>query len=753
MPSIIVKENIEIQNTSKLVTIITYVPSIIVKENIEIQNTSKTIGIDVHAPSITTKENVLILPIPELIDTVNYVPSIEITSNIYIQNTSKTINVIGYPPSIIVTNNIDILSPTNVIYIDKYIPDVSTTQNIDIPIITNIIDIVSYIPAIELINDVNITTSIKIISIVGYTPTMVENVNCLIDTNMHIIDVNTHTPFVISKQNVMSNILSKIVDIESYNADINTSTNIYPNTDIFNIETHVPLIECVRNINIPVNVRNIDIERYQPSLIDRYDINISASSYIIDISGGNVSITTTSKININVSRYDIGIVSHPITIVIHESSITPLDNVYAVAASRSSTTYGNVASTLRETIIAKFPYNFFKYTNISTELAFRNMRRQFGSNTDIEISKRKKPYLVINPSFNLPGSDMFLYETPLTKNFQNIEYGISTGALFPIINDLENRVKFMYKLNRDKIDFEVTLTLSTVHQQIDVYKAMMNIFTWDNPIYTNVSLESVLPKSFVTFFGKLIGVDMDDNDTNNIPILLQKLNSNSQYPITYKMRNASSQDEFYMYYNHKVLTTYSDLSLDKGTRKNMADDNFNITFNVSMEFNLPGLFVIMGAEPRYELDVAFNVTDYGSNYTEFIPIYTFNNLYNDYMSRIDGFRLYTSSIFTTNKDAVGIDTLDITPIFEQNYIDIIKEYLTLGNPLIPLIRLLIIKDRVELKEDRDWSIDWSSMIISITNLDPVSTYRLLVYTNGIKFNERLIEISDNVRNDKSKNIL
>jgi hypothetical protein len=310
----------------------------------------------------------------------------------------------------------------------------------------------------------------------------------------------------------------------------------------------------------------------------------------------------------------------------------------------------------------------------------------------------------------------------------------------------------MYKLNRDRIEFEVTITLSTVHQQIDVYKAMLNVFTWDNPIYTNTSLEAVLPKSFITYFGQLIDIDITDTEVNNIPELLQSINSNSQYPITYKMRNASSLDEFYMYYKHNILTTFSDLSLDQGMKKNMADDTFNITFKVSMEFNLPGLFLIIGDTPRYELDVSLKVDDYYSNASEFIPIYTFNNLYSDYMSRIDGYRLYTSSIFTTNKDASDVDTLDITPIFEQNYIDIINEYLLNSNPIETLIRLIILKDKTELVEDTDWAIDWATLIVTINTVDSTSTYRLLVYIDGIKFNDRLAEIADTDRNDKNKNM-
>lgn len=723
--------------------------------SIDIPTTEVIIPIVAYTPVITATKSAVIQSPTNIINIDTYTPTINSSTNINAGTTSDIVNINNYNPLVSSTMNQNIDTNSDIIDIVDYTPIITVAENMNISNIIEILDIQSYIPTIETSNNVSILSPTAIININDYNPVITATDNNFYP-NTQIINVEGYSPFIINKQNVMENILSAIVNMENYIPDVNTSTNstINPNIEIVDVITHVPTITCIQNIYISLDINTIDMDTYSPVIKNACCIGIAVASAIMDISGGSATVSVTTNININVKGHIIRIKPYSsLGIIAFDPKPNPIDNVYSIAASRSSATYGNVASALRETIIAKFPYDFFKYINISTELAFRNMKRQFGSNTNIEIAKRKKPYLVINPSFNLPGSDMFLYETPLTKNFQNIEYGISTGALFPIINDLENKVKFMYKLNRDKIDFEVTITVSTVHQQIDIYKAILNVFTWDNPIYTNVSLEAVLPKSFITFFGKLIGIDITDTESNNIPILLQKLNSNSQYPITYKMRNASSLDEFYMYYNHKVLTTYSDLSLDRGNRKNMADDNFNITFNVSMEFNLPGLFVIMGAEPRYELDVAFNVEDYGSNYTEFIPIYTFNNLYNDYMSRVDGYRLYTSSIFTTNKDALGADTLDISPIFEQNYIDIINEYLSLANPVETIVRLLIIKDRTELREEKDWTIDWSTLIVSITNLDSTSTYRLLVYVDGIRINERLAEIEDTERFDKTKNIL
>lgn len=64
-----------------------------------------------------------------------------------------------------------------------------------------------------------------------------------------------------------------------------------------------------------------------------------------------------------------------------------MEGIFTVASSSTSTTYGNVSCAIKELILSKFPYDYFNYINISSELAFRNIKRQFGRNTDNEMKK------------------------------------------------------------------------------------------------------------------------------------------------------------------------------------------------------------------------------------------------------------------------------------------------------------------------------------------------------------------------------
>lgn len=428
-----------------------------------------------------------------------------------------------------------------------------------------------------------------------------------------------------------------------------------------------------------------------------------------------------------------------------------MEKIFSIASTSSSTTYGNISCVVREYILSKFPYDFFKYTNISSEIAYRNLYRQFGGNNNRnEIKKRIKPYLIIKPTYQVNDSDAFLNNIPLTKNYDNIEYGIDKRHLFPILKDPEKEFNLKFKMNRDRIEFDVTIALSTLHQQLDLYKFMVNQMVWERSFIHKASLEAMLPHSMVNYIGKITDLDITNESQNMLPILLQYLNSRSNYPITYKMKNASGRDEFFMYYNHDTIMTLYDLSIDEGTMKNMMSDTFNINFRISIEFNLPGLFILEG-DTSIQNTVQFdlNVYDPYSGTSEFIPIYTIENIHNRYPSYLNGFRLYTSSIFNIDDKLGKIkDTLDISSLFENTTINIIRENSKLNVPISTFIKTIILKDNIELVEGTDFNVDWNSLNIDIFKLEKTSTYRLIIYINNLKLNDSLINNTDEYNMDK-----
>ena len=155
-----------------------------------------------------------------------------------------------------------------------------------------------------------------------------------------------------------------------------------------------------------------------------------------------------------------------------------MDGIYTMASPSSSSLYGNVGCAIRQLILSKFPYNYFQYMNVSTEVAFHNLRRQFGSNTNNEISKRKYPQLIVQPVYQVADQDAFLQNFPLTKNDMDIQSNIDRRYLFEVIRDPEYNWALKFKLNRDRIDYDVSVITHTLHQQLDIYKAIIILLHW-----------------------------------------------------------------------------------------------------------------------------------------------------------------------------------------------------------------------------------------------------------------------------------
>ena len=409
-----------------------------------------------------------------------------------------------------------------------------------------------------------------------------------------------------------------------------------------------------------------------------------------------------------------------------------MDGIYTMASPSSSSLYGNVGCAIRQLILSKFPYNYFQYMNVSTEIAFHNLRRQFGSNTNNEISKRKYPQLIVQPSYQVPDQDGFLQNVPLTKNDMDIQSNVDRRYLFEVIKDKEYDWSLKFKLNRDRIEYDVQVITQTLHQQLDIYKAMMNQMTWDRTFYYPAALEAVIPKTMVEYMSRLCNMDIYTYP-EFIPMFLRHLNSVSGYPITYKVRNASATDEFFMYYQHNLVVTYTDLQLESANKKGMVDESYTITFRVIVDFNLPGLFILDGADKNLSkikgilVDKTSTGKSYDEDLDEFIPLFSLSGFYNRFPQRRDGLTLYGSFLFTS-EEKTDQDTADIGLLIEPDHQKAIRFHTKYGMLDKTICEVFVMKDSEELSEDQ-FRVNWDTMKIEYKNPDPKATYRVAIYMN------------------------
>lgn len=426
-----------------------------------------------------------------------------------------------------------------------------------------------------------------------------------------------------------------------------------------------------------------------------------------------------------------------------------MDNVYTVASSSSSTTYGNVMMSFKEALTNLFDPDTFNDVYVSSEIAYVNMRRRRGRNTKDEMAKLRKPYMVIQPQIQPPNSDLYLYDIPLTKNIDNLEYGLFTNTLLPILANLDDGYALSYKLNRDQLSFDIRIKVETFIQQIDLFNNMKNWLRWDHPFSVRTSLEAMIPRHIVSQMSKLSNIWIDDKETNQIPAALRMLNEISRFPITYKMRNGTALDEFFMYYTPELIITLTDLTPEQGNMRGMISDYYEITFRATVDFNLPGMFVLTGMKPKPEMiDISLAVKDKDNTY-DFIPLYTIHDMYAKYQNCKNGYILYASSRFQTEADPKSkSDNFDFSVLFDPGYMNVLQEYNIKNIPITTLVSVTLLKDGDLLSEGKDYSIDWMKIQVIIPDADNKATYHIFIYINNRLFNEELIDTETEGRFDK-----
>lgn len=425
-----------------------------------------------------------------------------------------------------------------------------------------------------------------------------------------------------------------------------------------------------------------------------------------------------------------------------------MESIYSVASPSSSVIYGNIAQHTKELIKSIFPNSFFKYEHISSEIAYRNLRRQLGAQSKQNVAKREKPYLVIRPMISVP-DEMYLYNTPLTSNMDHIHTSLNKDVLIPIINDTDEALRLMFKLNRDKIEFQVTVTVSTMTQQIDIYKSLANVGLWYRPFTRRLPLEYMIPRPIVAALASRQGMDLS-KEAYAANIFLDYINRHSNYPITYKMRNSTSRDEYFMYSNQEVLFTFEDFSIGEGQYKNMVQDSFEITFRVTAEFNLPGLFVLVGDQSLKESTL--NETIICDMKTEDLsfPLFTIENLFNE--AELDnGFKKYKSSIMAMDPDKkTGDDVTMFGVLLGDAFQEIVRAYCSNNVPIDTLAILQLYKNGEILTEGKDYSVDWYNLKLTTYKPSKEDSYRLIMYVNTIKLNQIVVEYQDKMATDKPK---
>lgn len=396
-----------------------------------------------------------------------------------------------------------------------------------------------------------------------------------------------------------------------------------------------------------------------------------------------------------------------------------------------SHTYGNVSCAIMDYVKSYFEEEFFKTTHISTKLSSKQLNV---ARAKAEFWKNKKPMVIMRPRIELDDSSKWFYGSAMMNKMTNSKTDVEFSCTVPMLENKEFGTMIRFGWNRLKITFDVVLVLETYNQQLDIGHALQNQLVPNTPYFINTPLESYIPNSIIYAMADHLGIDR--SDTREI---LFYLNSYAGTPITYKLKNESGNNEFFMLYDTNIEVITSEITIDDGEGVGMVQDTFTIAFNISAEFNGVGTWYLFLKNLNPEFITMPNGKNMGSG-DRMIPISSIPLKYD--LKLTPGWEIYSTPCYFVSSET--IDTTDISSVISRPVANLIR--MTLDSGMIlndSMVRFECFKDTKQLRQGKDYEIkivkddnkDIGLRIDIITyNCTPDVTYRLFVLVNNFAVN-------------------
>jgi hypothetical protein len=400
---------------------------------------------------------------------------------------------------------------------------------------------------------------------------------------------------------------------------------------------------------------------------------------------------------------------------------------YMFVSADAAATYGNVVAGIENFICGLFPPDTFQTVSVATTMPHRQM-----TSTPKQLMKKRPPMLVLNPRIDFgQDGDRFLANTMIAERIYDIKTQGQLNNLQAFIEDPRAGFQVEWQLNRLLMNVEVLFVFNTYNEQVNWMHYLYNSTRINRPFLINMPLESLIPKPLINQIAEFFGIPVY-NEIGSVGPFLQRLQSVSKDPITYKMKTSSRNDEFFRYYGAQV-----DCKIDPPTDiepqiVNNLPLNYAISTKIRCEFNAVGHYFLTSDRLKRSINVASqsNGAHIATLFTDDIDLRKFDIP--------NGWAILATPIVRfgpNDKDGIDFDC-----VLDGNLTRMISYFLTHGmNPELIMQFRFRIGSKV-VHEPPSFHIDWSHHKIMIDNPNEHFTYRLLITVNNEYINNLTMEL-------------
>lgn len=398
-------------------------------------------------------------------------------------------------------------------------------------------------------------------------------------------------------------------------------------------------------------------------------------------------------------------------------------NTGCICNTSASHTYGNVLAVVEKFLTDAFPADLFKTVTAATMLASRQI-----TSVASQLRKKELPLMVLVPRIVFGQDDnRFLANTLMNSRVTNTHAMWGDGSLLQLAQDNKNGIIINGHYNRALMYVDVVLSFNTLNEQINWISYIHNMLPVGHNQYIRAPLELYIPPDFCSLISNLSHIPINDN--KSVYNFLTYMNSIWDYPITYKLKGGSNNDEFFMYYLTDIDTVINDVQADQGVKDGQVKRAFNITFTMRCEFNTIGYFTLNAPNINKPIMMA-DTSD---------PAIT--TLFSDNID-LDDFNLPVGWIVLSwpiFKLAQGETSIQIDSVLNQSLIALIDHHLRLGIPIERFLKVQF-RENGSILSDERFYIDWHTKTLHIAIPDYRRTYRLIITTNPDYVNNMIKDI-------------
>lgn len=413
-------------------------------------------------------------------------------------------------------------------------------------------------------------------------------------------------------------------------------------------------------------------------------------------------------------------------------------------------TFGNVACEAMEFIKSYFSDDFFRTEHISTKISYRQLDM---FRTHKEFWKHKKPIIILKPRIDIDDSTVAGYGAATHSRITNSKSPVEFGETHPVIVDRTHGVMLRFAWNRIKLYYDIAIIVQTYNEQVNLAQTLKNRLVPPTPYYLKTTLEACIPKGIIQPISHHLG--FQDNNPERTAGTIHYLNRYGTVPFTYKLKNASGTNEYFMLYDTNIEIIPSDINIDDGEAVNMVNDTFTIGLTMSFEFNTVGTWYVF-LQDRIDFYIR-NPSDseieignrYSSSYNADGTIVPLSSIPLKYDLQLgNDWKVLEAPAYFVTSDGIGPEYRDTTSLSQaipkatqQTILDVYRYVKASGIPLHPFIQFRCFKGTREIPYGcNGFTVDLDQFDLYTYDCTPRVSYRLFILINNLA----IYSISDEV---------